>query len=91
MAIKYIPYFPNTLEGQAVLDNFVRTKRILRYRDNDRVEERIQQGMPLYETELQERIGGNPLPAVPIMPKRYIFVAIPKWPKPSAKLKANWI
>ena len=59
MAIKYIPYFPNTLEGQAVLDNFVRTKRILRYRDNDRVEERIQQGMPLYETELQERIGGN--------------------------------
>ena len=59
MAIKYIPYFPNTLEGQAILDNFVRTKRILRYRDNDRVEERIQQGMPLYETELQERIGGN--------------------------------
>lgn len=59
MAIKYIPYFPNTLEGQAVLDNFVRTKRIIRYRDNDRVEERIQQGMPLYETELQERIGRN--------------------------------
>ena len=59
MAIKYIPYFPNTLEGQAVLDNFVRTKRILRYRDNDRVEERIQQGMPLYETELQERVGRN--------------------------------
>ncbi len=59
MAIKCIPYFPNTLEGQAVLDNFVRTKRILRYRDNDRVEERIQQGMPLYETELQERVGRN--------------------------------
>ena len=59
MAIKYIPYFPNTLEGQAVLDNFVRTKRILRYRDNDRIEERIQQGMPLYETELQERVGKN--------------------------------
>lgn len=59
MAIKYIPYFPNTLEGQAVLDNFVRTKRILRYRDNDCVEERIQQGMPLYETELQERVGRN--------------------------------
>ena len=59
MAIKYIPYFPNTLEGQAVLDNFVRTKCVLRYRDNDRVEERIKQGMPLYETELQERIGKN--------------------------------
>ncbi|WP_337559978.1 site-specific DNA-methyltransferase [Phocaeicola plebeius] len=60
MAIKYIPYFPNTLEGQAVLDNFVRTRRILRYRDNDRVEERILQGMPLYETELKERVGKNP-------------------------------
>lgn len=59
MATKYIPYFPNTLEGQAVLDNFVRTKRILRYRDNDRVEERILQGMLLYETELQERVGRN--------------------------------
>lgn len=59
MATKYMPYFPNTLEGQAVLDNFVRTKRILRYRDNDRVEERILQGMPLYETELQERVGTN--------------------------------
>lgn len=59
MAIKYIPYFPNTLEGQAVLDNFVRTKCVLRYRDNDRVEERIKQGMPLYETELQERVGKN--------------------------------
>lgn len=59
MATKYIPYFPNTLEGQAVLDNFARTKRILRYRDNDRVEERILQGMPLYETELQERVGRN--------------------------------
>ena len=59
MATKYIPYFSNTLEGQAVLDNFARTKRILRYRDNDRVEERILQGMPLYETELQERVGKN--------------------------------
>ena len=53
MAIKYIPYFPNTLEGQALLDNFVRTKRILRYRDNDKV------GMPLYEMELIEKVGTN--------------------------------
>ncbi len=59
MAIKYIPYFPNTLEGQAILDNFVRTKRVLRYRDNDRTTERIERGMPLYETELQERVGSN--------------------------------
>jgi len=60
MAIKYIPYYPNTLEGQALLDNFVRTKRVLRYRDNDQVVERIQRGMPLYEMEQQERVGENP-------------------------------
>lgn len=59
MAIKYIPYFPNTLEGQALLDNFNRTKRILRYRDNDRISERIQRGMPLYETELREHASEN--------------------------------
>ena len=56
MAVKYVPYFPNTLEGQAVLDNFVRTKRVLRYRDNDQVIERVQRGMPLYEMELKEQI-----------------------------------
>ena len=60
MAIRYVPYFPNTLEGQAVLDNFVRTKRVLRYRDNDQVIERVQRGMPLYEMELKEQIGQNP-------------------------------
>lgn len=60
MAIKYVPYFPNTLEGQAVLDNFVRTKRVLRYRDNNLVIERVQRGMPLYEMELKEQIGQNP-------------------------------
>lgn len=31
MAIKYVPYFPTTVSGQAVLDNFQRTQRILRY------------------------------------------------------------
>ena len=60
MAVKYVPYFPNTLEGQAVLDNFVRTKRVLRYRDNGQVIERVQRGMPLYEMELKEQIGQNP-------------------------------
>lgn len=60
MAIKYIPYYPNTLEGQAVLDNFVRTKRVLRYRDNDQAIERVQRGMPLYEMEQKEQIGKNP-------------------------------
>ena len=59
MAVRYIPYFPDTLEGQALLDNFVRTKRVLRYRDNDRVIERIVRGMPYYETDLRERVGTN--------------------------------
>ncbi len=59
MAIKYVPYFPNTLEGQAILDNFRRTKRVLRYRDNDQVIERVQRGMPLYEMETIEQVGEN--------------------------------
>ena len=59
MAIKYIPYYPTTLQGQAMLDNFVRTQRILRYRDNDKVIERIERGMPLYEVEKQEIVGEN--------------------------------
>lgn len=59
MAIKYISYDPNVLEGQAILDNFVRTQRILRYRDNDKVFERIKRGMPLYEVESQEVVGKN--------------------------------
>lgn len=60
MAIKYIPYTPNTLEGQAVLDNFVRTKRTLYYRDCDAVTNHIRCGMPLFETKLEERRGNNP-------------------------------
>lgn len=60
MAVRYIPYFPNTLEGQALLDNFVRTKRVLRYRDNDRIVENIQRGMPYYEVEPVEQVGDNP-------------------------------
>ena len=59
MAIKYISYYPNTLEGQALLDNFVRTRRILRYRDNDRIVEHIKRGMPLYEVESLEKRGAN--------------------------------
>lgn len=61
MAVKYVPYFPNTLEGQALLDNFVRTKRVLRYKDNGQVIERVQRGMPLYEMALTERVGQNPV------------------------------
>lgn len=57
MAIKYVPYFPTTVSGQAVLDNFVRTQRILRYRESDKVTERILRGMPLYEVTETESVG----------------------------------
>ena len=60
MAIKYIQYHPNTLEGQAVLDNFVRTQRILSYRENERAEMKIRRGMPLYEVKSLETVGSNP-------------------------------
>lgn len=60
MSIKYVPYFPSTVAGQAVLDNFVRTQRILKYRESDKVTERIVRGMPLYEVKETEHVGdGN--------------------------------
>lgn len=57
MPIKYIPYVPNTIEGQAILDNITRTQRILRYRENDKVYQKIQRGMPYYEVETIETVG----------------------------------
>lgn len=59
MAIKYVPYFPTTVSGQAVLDNFIRTQRILKYRESDKVTERIVRGMPLYEVTETEHVGDN--------------------------------
>lgn len=60
MAIKYVPYDYHPIEGQAVLDNFVRTRRVLRYRDNDCVVETVRRGMPLYEVAEQETVGAEP-------------------------------
>jgi len=57
MPIKYIPYQPNTDEEQAVLNNITRTQRVLRYRENNQVYDRIQRGMPYYEVETQETVG----------------------------------
>ena len=59
MAIKYVPYFPSTVSGQAVLDNFVRTQRILKYKESDKVTERIVRGMPLYEVMETEHVGDD--------------------------------
>ena len=57
MATRYIPYFPEPIEGQAILNNFTRT---LKYYGNDKVKENLKRGMPLYEVETIERVGENP-------------------------------
>ena len=57
MAVKYVPYFKDTISGQAILDNFTRTRRVLKYADNDKVNEKIERGLPLYETEVTEVVG----------------------------------
>ena len=57
MPIKYIPFFPEPIEGQALLDNF---KRTLRYKGAYEVTGKLKRGMPLYEMEKQETIGTNP-------------------------------
>lgn len=56
MPIKYVPFIPEPVEGQAVLGNF---KRILRYKGADEVSMTLQRGMPLYEMEKQETVGEN--------------------------------
>src|SRR5574344_2596756 len=56
MAVKYIPFFPEPVEGQAVLNNF---KRTLRYKGSLDVKDRLVRGMPLYETELVESVGNK--------------------------------
>jgi len=54
MAVKYIPFFPEPIEGQAILNNFSRT---LRYKGNTDVKGRLQRGMPYYEVETTETVG----------------------------------
>jgi adenine-specific DNA-methyltransferase len=56
MAIKYVPYYPEPIEGQALLDNFRRT---LKYKGGDEIRDKLVRGMPLYEVERQEAFGDN--------------------------------
>ncbi len=56
MPIKYVPFIPEPIEGQAVLGNF---NRILKYKGADDVPKTLQRGMPLYEMEKQETVGKN--------------------------------
>lgn len=57
MPIKYVPFIPEPIEGQAVLGNF---NRILKYKGADDVSMTLQRGMPLYEMEKVETVGKNP-------------------------------
>lgn len=56
MPIKYIPFFPEPIEGQAILDNF---KRTLRYKGANDVADKFRRGMPYYEVEKRESVGEN--------------------------------
>lgn len=56
MPIKYVPFIPEPVEGQAVLANF---NRILKYKGADDVSMMLQRGMPLYEMEKIETVGEN--------------------------------
>lgn len=56
MPIKYVPFIPEPVEGQAVLGNF---SRILRYKGADEVSMTLQRGMPLYEMDKLETVGDN--------------------------------
>ena len=55
MPIKYVPFVPEPIEGQAVL-NF---NRILKYRGADDTSMILERGMPLYEVEKIETVGEN--------------------------------
>ncbi|MDY2686094.1 MAG: DNA methyltransferase [Selenomonadaceae bacterium] len=54
MPIKYIPFYPEPLAGQAILNNFRRT---LRYHGQDALERDLVRGMPLYEIKERETVG----------------------------------
>lgn len=54
MAVKYIPFFPEPIEGQALLNNFNRT---LRYYGVEDLNGRLRRGMPYYDVETTETVG----------------------------------
>ncbi len=54
MPVKYVPFVPEPVKGQAVLQNF---NRVLRYKGADDTVGILERGMPLYEVEKQETVG----------------------------------
>ncbi|MBE6258232.1 MAG: site-specific DNA-methyltransferase [Prevotella sp.] len=59
MAIKYVSYDPQPLQGQAVLNCFRRTRRMLSYQGDNELETHIERGMPLYEVTRAEQVNGG--------------------------------
>lgn len=59
MAIKYISFDPQPLQGQAILNCFRRTRRMLSYQGDDELEAHIERGMPLYEVQRTEQVNGG--------------------------------
>ena len=57
MPVKYVPFIPEPVEGQALLANF---NRLLKYRGADETSMVLKRGMPLYELENVESVGSNP-------------------------------
>lgn len=57
MPIKYIQYSKEPVKGQAILNNITRNVRLLSYKDNDKVHERILRGIPYYELQELECVG----------------------------------
>lgn len=55
MPIKYVPYVPEPVKGQAVLS----FNRVLKYQGADDINATLQRGMPLYEMETKETVGNN--------------------------------
>ena len=54
MSAKFIPFYPEPIRGQAILNNFTRT---LRYYGNEAVKTSLKRGMPLYEVQPREHVG----------------------------------
>lgn len=60
MALEFIPYSKDVINGQAILDNFQRTRRMLRYKGDNDLEYSLSRGMPLFEVTKEEHVGEHP-------------------------------
>ncbi len=57
MPKRFIPLSTSPLQGQAVLNNFTRSARLLKHHKADAPAQRLSRGLPLYETTLLEAVG----------------------------------